>query len=546
MKSKIVTLVGTCLVALGAMQKGAAVEWQWSAPIVSATSSETNGHPRAFLWIPPNCNQVRGVVVGQHNLEEEQIFEHPTFRKTLAKLDFAVVWVSPPLDLSFRFDMGSGDGFNEMLKALAAESGYAELATAPVVPIGHSAAGSYPWNFAAWAPERTLAVMSVSGQWPYWVDKNTPDWAGRTADGVPGLVAVGEYEGAENRAGIGLLERTVHPKTALSMLAEPGDGHFDASNEKVEYLAFYLEKAVQYRLPSRPTIGTGPIKLKPIDPTTQGWLADRWHADKGPDAPAAPVAKYKGDPKSAFWFFDEEHARVTEKFEARYRGLKPQLTAFVQDGKVVEINPKLHERVILHFQPLQDGISFKLTGTFLDVAPEGTSVPVGTPVGHASGGGPVVISRTCGPVIQTGPDTWSIRFTRMGMDNLKRSNGIVFHASHPGDREYRRTVQQAALRFPVKNTVGADQKITFPKIPDQRAGASLIKLNAQSDSGETVYYYVREGPAELQGNTLKLTSIPPRAKFPVKITVVAWQWGRSIDPKLKTAEPVEQTFSIFK
>jgi hypothetical protein len=28
--------------------------------------------------------------------------------------------------------------------------------------------------------------------------------------------------------------------------------------------------------------------------------------------------------------------------------------------------------------------------------------------------------------------------------------------------------------------------------------------------------------------------------------VVAWQWGRSIEPKLKSADPVERTFWIDK
>ena len=56
---------------------------------------------------------------------------------------------------------------------------------------------------------------------------------------------------------------------------------------------------------------------------------------------------------------------------------------------------------------------------------------------------------------------------------------------------------------------------------------------------------MREGPAEVaQDGTLTLTRIPPRAKYPVKVTVVATQWGRSIDPKLQTAQPVERTFSI--
>ncbi|MEO7099480.1 MAG: hypothetical protein ABI162_08970, partial [Luteolibacter sp.] len=73
-----------------------------------------------------------------------------------------------------------------------------------------------------------------------------------------------------------------------------------------------------------------------------------------------------------------------------------------------------------------------------------------------------------------------------------------------------------------------------------------LKLAAKSDSGEKVNFYVREGPAELEGDTLKFTAIPPRAKFPVKVTVVAWQYGRGNEPKLKSAEPVEQSFFLTK
>ncbi|MCS3161951.1 hypothetical protein NXX71_14925 [Bacteroides faecis] len=40
------------------------------------------------------------------------------------------------------------------------------------------------------------------------------------------------------------------------------------------------------------------------------------------------------------------------------------------------------------------------------------------------------------------------------------------------------------------------------------------------------------------------TRIPPRTKFPVKITVVAWQYGRSTEPKVQTAEAVEQSFCL--
>ena len=61
-----------------------------------------------------------------------------------------------------------------------------------------------------------------------------------------------------------------------------------------------------------------------------------------------------------------------------------------------------------------------------------------------------------------------------------------------------------------------------------------------------VYYYVQEGSAEISGNSLRFTGIPPRSKFPLKVTVVAWQYGRSIEPKAKSSEPVIQTFYIEK
>jgi hypothetical protein len=42
-----------------------------------------------------------------------------------------------------------------------------------------------------------------------------------------------------------------------------------------------------------------------------------------------------------------------------------------------------------------------------------------------------------------------------------------------------------------------------------------------------------------------ITPVPPRTKFPLKITVVAWQFGRGTEPKLQAAEPVERTFHLL-
>jgi hypothetical protein len=263
------------------------------------------------------------------------------------------------------------------------------------------------------------------------------------------------------------------------------------------------------------------------------------------------VGDYQGDPGEAFWFFDRELAQATEKYQASYRGLKPQLAGYLQGGKMVA-QKNDHLQVELKFEPQADGVTFKIAGAFYDTVPEGsprlpqwTGLPAGSPLGHATNAGPVLISAICGPVEKLAPDTFALRLQRDTIGKETRYE-LVFAATHPGNAEYKPAVQQAHLFVPARNRDGADQRITFPKIPNQKAGTKSLKLSATSDANVPVYYYVREGPAEIDGDTLKFTSIPPCAKFPVKVTVVAWQYGRPIEPKLKTAEPVEQSIMIEK
>jgi hypothetical protein len=106
-------------------------------------------------------------------------------------------------------------------------------------------------------------------------------------------------------------------------------------------------------------------------------------------------------------------------------------------------------------------------------------------------------------------------------------------------------VQQAMIRVQ-PNKEGRPQSIAFPQLADQTEGTKSIKLAATSDAGLPVSYYVREGPGEIDGDTLTFTAIPPRSKFPVRVTIVAWQWGRSAEPKVQTATRAEMSFSIVK
>ena len=535
-----VTSVFFLLIFMGSAMPSAGAVWQWSVEVPSVVSGETNAHPRAFLWIPENCKQVRAVIVGQHNMSEEGLFEHPKFREEMAKLGIAQIWITPAIDMVFDFNKDTGEKFEGMIKALAVESGYSELEFAPVVPIGHSACASYPWNFAAWNPERILAVLSIHGDAPLTnltgSGRPNPDWGSRNIDGVPCLMVEGEYEWWEDRVQPALNFQQRFPKSAISFFCDAGRGHFDVSEQLIDYLSLFIKKAVQYRMPKESPIDR-PVKLFPVGPEN-GWLKERWKRDQKPLFPEAQYAQYKGERKDAFWYFDQEMAETTEKFYARVRGEKEQYLGFSRNGQLLPFNQKQHARIIGKFEPEADGLTFHLCAEFTDTLRSVRSTNHGK--------GKPTINRICGPVEKLNDTTFTIRFYRMGMNSERRTGDIWLLAGHPGDKKYKSSVQQFTMRIPLRNEEGINQQITFVPITEVKNGTKSLALIASASGGMPVYFYVQEGPAEVKDRKLVFTKIPPRSKFPVKVTVVAWQYGRATEPKVKTAKPVVQSFWIGK
>ncbi|MEI8036996.1 MAG: hypothetical protein WCJ14_01275 [Verrucomicrobiota bacterium] len=522
-------------------------EWQWSAPM---------GKGRAFLWIPSDCKRVRAVVVAQNNMIELGILEHPALRATLAKLGIAEVFIAPIFDTRFDFENGAGELFTGMMKRLADASGYSELDIAPVVPLGHSACASFPWNFAAWNPGRTLAVLSIHGDAPQakypGSGRPNPDWGDRNIDGIPGLMAMGEFEWGDDEHGVDRLGSALdfknrHPRSAIAMLAEPGNGHFNFSDELVEFIARFVRKAADARLPD--DAPDAPVQLKSLDPA-KGWLVQRWHLNQPRTVQPAPCAAYTGDRRDAFWAFDEETARAIHNYMAGQPGKLPQLLSVTSEGQ--SLAEGCGEPVTPRFVPGEDGITFRVQSTFMDFVPGDAShnpnaarwayATAGAKLGHATGGGPIQLHKIVGPAEWVAPNTFELRLNRLNWANPERGSSIWIWASHPGDDTYKAIVQQASITVP-PNREGTDQNIVFPEIADQPVSQMTVRLDATSDARAKVYYYVAEGPAVIEGDHLRLTRIAPRAKFPVKVTVVAWQHG--LPGKLKTAEPVARTFQLL-
>lgn len=518
------------------------IVWQWSVPVGKSGDSQS----RAWLWIPPDCKAVKAVIFAQQNMEEQSILENPKFRKEMGKLGIAEVWVSPGYDLVFDFSKGSGDLFSEIMSNLSMVSGYQELSFVPFIGLGHSWAASAPYAMAAWSPERALACISVSGQWPYIWGAFAPDiWGDRNIDFIPSIVTMGEYEGALNFANEGLRQRSANQFLPLSMLTGPAQGHFNAAQEKIDFLSFYIKKVLHFRLPKHSAAGKQP-KLIPIDPTKTGWLAERWMGDYNVSSPAAPVDDYTGNKQEAFWYFDQETVRMVEKYQARHKGKKHQLIGFTQDDKFAE-QRSTHQQFDLVFNPLPDGVTFKLQAKFYDTVPGGsprpanwTGLAAGSHVGHVQGVKTISIDPIAGPVKKINDSIFSVH-PQLGYPLLPRSYEAWFVATDLGDRFYRPAVQQAKMNIPVRNLKGRVQNIIFKPLVELTNPKSFV-LKAVSDAGLPVGFYVLEGPAVIVDGILKLCKVPPSAKFPVKITVVAYQYGSNSEPFVQTAEEVKQVY----
>lgn len=516
-----------------------AQEYQWCVQVKGYISPETNAAPEAFLWIPSTCKKVRAIVFSQQNMCEEPIFNNQKFRETLADLGFGIVWFAPGINQQWDVTTGCQKVFDKAFNDLAEVSGYTELQHIPVIPLGHSAMATFPWNFAAWNPARTLAIISYHGDAPRTnltgYNLSNLEW-GRTRniDGIPGLMVEGEYEWWEARVNPALAFRMMYPKSCVSFLCDAGHGHFDVSPEAIDYLCLFLRKTAEYRLTDT-SKEDGTTVLKQVNPEN-GWLAARWNAAERHRPKPAPFNTYKGNPHDAFWYYDKETAEATERYYTRSLGKKMQYIGYTLGGQAAGYNSKVHAGTIVSPKFEKDGLTFHINAMFTD--------SLRTRKTNRHSAGKISIDLINGPAVKVNDSTFTIRFYRMGLDNHKRTNDLWLQATNPGDATYKSAVQQINIRFPYRNDNGKRQYILFPGIDDVHEGTSSIELKATTDSGLPVYYYVKEGPAEIQGNKVVFTAIPPRTKFPVKVTVVAWQYG--IAGKYNTAQPEERTFYIIK
>ena len=512
--------------------------YQWSLPLPSKEWER-----RAYLWVPPKCTHVKGVVIGLQNMLEKLMFQNGEFRDACAAADVAIVYIAPgsvsidktkepPLSLAFKDPKSAIAELDQLLKDFAEVSGYAEIATTPIIPVSHSAATPFGYGVAYYDNSRCLAFIPYKG-WFSGVKGGLPIFHVSSEWGEVGGKDWGQTWANKDRPSI-LKLRASKSNPEMGEMVEIGNGHFAWQPNSGRILGLFIKKVIAARVAD-----DGSLKPLPIE---SGVLVNPTDLEKVDGFKAYPYADYPGDKKAAYWYIDAELANAVHDYMAPRLAKKPQAIDVLVNGKPAPLDKggMAEQGVTL----LPDGVTWKATPVYLEKAPPQLAFG-DQPLGHADG--PVYFRVTSGAIRQTGDDTFRVWLGRGGIERQGNPWDTWAIATQGGDDHYRAADRPVHFWIPIRRKDGKPQAIIFPDVSSVTAGTTTVKLNATADSGLPVQYYVVSGPAEVSDDgVVTIQPIPPNAKFPVKVTIGAFQWGRGVDPKVASAEPVVKEFEITR
>jgi hypothetical protein len=94
----------------------------------------------------------------------------------------------------------------------------------------------------------------------------------------------------------------------MSLVVQPGADHFHGSPEVSRYVALFIRKTAEYRLPEQLPPGDAVVSCRRLE-AGDGWLVD---PDLyRPTHPPAPYGTYTGKRMEALWHYDGETAEAT-------------------------------------------------------------------------------------------------------------------------------------------------------------------------------------------------------------------------------------------
>ena len=366
---------------------------------------------KAMLRLPRPDKEVKALLYTHQNMTEEVLFRSKRFTDRMDSLGVAMAFIQ---NGSQNWDVKAGcqERFETIIKDFAEGTDHPEILNAPIIPFGHSAQATFPWNFAAWNPDKTLCVISYHGDAPRTnlcgYGRENLEW-GRTRniDSIPGLMVMGEYEWWEARLRPALAFKMMYPDSRISFLCDAGKGHFDLCDDTLDYMAAFIEKSLGNPRPDN------------------GVYFSKWNEDGTESA----------DFHEQFWYFDQDMADWTKRRYDETKGKQMQYVSAKINGAAIVYNPDSHIKMIVDL----DDREFTLEPFFTDATR-------GMPTDRHADVKPKV-TLISGPAIQTGEYSFKYDPDYFGFDPKRLWSGITLCIEADGDSDYKSAVQELNIRI---------------------------------------------------------------------------------------------------
>jgi len=465
----------------------------------------------AYLWIPENCTRLKGLLILCRNVTEHTLVGHSAIRKICIDNNLGILWCVPSFFSTQNKDpVKSVKYLQQLLDHLAEQTGYSELSTVPWLPIGESGHLLMVDQLLDGAPDRCIAGIYVKNAHYFCKNRTTPilvavgtaqEWDQDKIDIRKHWKDISFYESI-------IKEHKINPKWPISLLIDGGSGHFDCPEWMAVYFADYIDAVAKIRL------SVDSDKLLPIN-YNAGYVTGLPLPNKTPISAHQYVNTSNID-KSLPWFFNKSLAQQAYSAANINWNAETQLPAYTDSSG----NPAL--------------MLFR-NSTFLDKIPknfinagEKLNIPKNKPT----------VEWICGPIVPIGNANFKI-----ALDRTWLNSPICVALRNEGTDTIRYIAEPGYINLKI-NTEGMQQHISFDTLPTYVDGIGPISLHAHSDSNMPVQFFIVAGPAIIKNNQVIFTPIPPRSHYPIKVTISAWQWGRSIEPKVQTAKIINQSFYI--
>jgi len=266
---------------------GFKLPWEMIKAWKRADKTHKSAKADILVWVPPKAKRVRAVYLIPNNTDSKNAAQHDAVRKVCEKHEIGIVYLRYVAgNVVERSDPPTiaDETFAAILDMIARRTGIAEFRHAPWITFGKSSRGRFPFRTTWWFPDRVIASIGYHSETPTWPMEA---WSKVEDQSVLHVAINGEQEWSGTwyrHVRPSMLNYQLNTNWLTHQVVLPGVGHgnyVDAHGSQGwgkpvpegtmsvlrvwDYIALYIDKAMQLRVPEGAYATDGPIKLKQVD-----------------------------------------------------------------------------------------------------------------------------------------------------------------------------------------------------------------------------------------------------------------------------------------